>query len=379
MPHTPIELDLDTLSRWPDVTADNLQAVDATDRLLLDEAATAIEALGDGELVIIGDRYGALTLGAAARFGADGIRVQQDLLIGEQALRANAEIDGLQDRFTNLPLGAELLRGARVVLVQLPRQLAALTEIAEAVAAYAADDVRVFAGGRLKHMSASMNERLAACFGDVHASLARQKSRLLIASGPVRPAGDVDRFTRTEIADLGLTVASTGSTFAGASLDIGTRHLLSFLDEFPADAGVAIDLGCGTGLIAAAVAARLPEARVIATDISTDAVASATETARINGLADRIEVVRDVALSTQPDASADLILLNPPFHTGATVHAGLARELFTDAARVLRPGGQLWTVYNSHLGYRGSLTEIVGATVQRGQNPKFTVTRSTKA
>lgn len=379
MPHTPIELDLDTLSRWPDVTADNLQAVDATDRLLLDEAATAIEALGDGELVIIGDRYGALTLGAAARFGADGIRVQQDLLIGEQALRANAEIDGLQDRFTNLPLGADLLRGARVVLVQLPRQLAALTEIAEAVAAYAADDVRVFAGGRLKHMSASMNERLAASFGDVHASLARQKSRLLIASGPVRPSGDVDRFTRTEIADLGLTVASTGSTFAGASLDIGTRHLLSFLDEFPTDARVAIDLGCGTGLIAAAVARQLPEARVIATDISTDAVASATETARINGLADRIEVVRDVALSAQPDASADLILLNPPFHTGATVHAGLARELFTDAARVLRPGGQLWTVYNSHLGYRGSLTEIVGATVQRGQNPKFTVTRSTKA
>lgn len=379
MPLSPIELDLDTLSRWPDVTADNLQAVDATDRLLLDEAAEAISQIADGELVIIGDNYGALTLGAAARFGATGIRVQQDTLIGEQALAANAEIDALNDRFSNLPLGAELLSGARVVLVQLPRQLASLGTIAAAIAEFAAEDVRVFAGGRIKHMSTSMNEVLARHFGEVGVSLARQKSRLLLAQGPVRPESHGDRFARTHIPELDLWVAATGATFAGASLDIGTRHLLSFLEEFAPGAETAIDLGCGTGLLAAAVAKARPELRVIASDISADAVASAAETMRANGVADRVEVVRDIALSTQPDASADLILLNPPFHTGATVHAGLARELFVDAARVLRPGGQLWTVYNTHLGYRGQLTEIVGATVQRGTHAKFTVNRSTKA
>jgi len=58
------------------------------------------------------------------------------------------------------------------------------------------------------------------------------------------------------------------------------------------------------------------------------------------------------------------------------VHAGLAEKLFVDAARVLRPGGELWTVWNTHLGYRPMLTRIVGSTRQVGRNTKFTVTVS---
>ena len=47
-----------------------------------------------------------------------------------------------------------------------------------------------------------------------------------------------------------------------------------------------------------------------------------------------------------------LIELNPPFHEGTATHKDLALELCADAARVLAPGGQLWTVWNSHLQYR---------------------------
>ena len=86
--------------------------------------------------------------------------------------------------------------------------------------------------------------------------------------------------------------------------------------------------------------------------------------------------MRDDALSAQPDASAELIVLNPPFHIGSSVHAGIALKLFEDAARVLRPGGELWTVWNTHLGYRPALNRIVGQTHQVGRNNKFTVTVS---
>ena len=89
-------------------------------------------------------------------------------------------------------------------------------------------------------------------------------------------------------------------------------------------------------------------------------------------------VVRDDALSTQPDGCADLVLLNPPFHVGSAVHPGVALKLFEEAARVLRPGGELWTVFNSHLSYRAALTRAVGATRQVGRNAKFTVTVSTR-
>ena len=65
------------------------------------------------------------------------------------------------------------------------------------------------------------------------------------------------------------------------------------------------------------------------------------------------------------------ILLNPPFHVGATVHEGIAPRLFEDAARVLAPGGELWTVFNSHLGYRPQLARIVGPTRQVARNAKI--------
>ena len=83
-------------------------------------------------------------------------------------------------------------------------------------------------------------------------------------------------------------------------------------------------------------------------------------------------------MSTLPDASADLILLNPPFHLEAAVHAGAGIKLIEAAGRVLAPGGELWTVFNSHLHYRPALERLIGPTREVGRNPKFTVTASTR-
>jgi 16S rRNA (guanine1207-N2)-methyltransferase len=83
-------------------------------------------------------------------------------------------------------------------------------------------------------------------------------------------------------------------------------------------------------------------------------------------------------MSTIPAASADLILLNPPFHLGSSVHAGAGLKLFEAAGRVLAPGGQLWTVFNSHLRYLPALERLVGPTTVRGRNTKFTVAASVR-
>ncbi|MFF0816128.1 class I SAM-dependent methyltransferase [Rhodococcus sp. NPDC003318] len=362
-----------TLRRHPDVEAPNLHAVDAADRLILDEAAEAVAAAGPGRVAVIGDRYGALTLGAIAGFGANDVRVHQDPLTGELALAGNADRAGLADSYRRCELGAELLAGATVVLVQLPRSLAALTEIAETVARYADPSVTVFAGGRDKHLTHAFNEVLATCFGDVHATRGRQKSRVLVAAQPtpVPPT-----YPRTEhLADLDLDVVAHGAAFAGATLDIGTRFLLDFLPRTDPAARVAVDLGCGTGILAVALARLRPDLDVIATDQSAAAVASAAATAAVNGAA-RVTVLRDDAMSSLAEGSVDLIVCNPPFHVGAAVHTGAALAMFRAAGRVLRSGGELWTVYNSHLGYRSALRTAVGETDQVGRNPKFTVTRS---
>ena len=376
------DFSFDRLRRHPDVEAENLFAVDASDRLILDEAAADLAAAGPGEVVVLEDHYGALTLGAAALHGARGIRTHQDGLSGEQALARNAAESGLAEAYRSLPLGEELLAGARVVLLQLPRSLSALDELADAVRRFASPHVRVFAGGRIKHMTIAMNEVLGRHFGELQVSPARQKSRVLIASAPL-PVTDAPAWPRVARHDdltlgLSLTVCAHGAAFAGTTIDIGTRFLLEFLDRMKPDAGSAIDLGCGTGVLAASLARRRPGLRLIATDQSAAAVASARATREANGVADRVRVVRDDALGSRPDASAELIVLNPPFHIGSSVHAGIALKLFEDAARVLRPGGELWTVWNTHLGYRPALTRIVGPTHQVARNAKFTVTVSTR-
>jgi 16S rRNA (guanine1207-N2)-methyltransferase len=431
--------------------ADGPVAVDATDRLLLDEAAALIERDPDG-VVVIGDRFGALSLGALA-LGANGVRVHQDAITAEAALSANSARvskilwDGYAPAAANAPVPHEpaplrltshdelepsLLTGARLVLLQLPTSLAELTEIAEHVARYADPAVTLLAGGRVKHMTHAMNDVLEASFTQVSASRARQKSRLLIAQEPrsdvgpltypvtalltdpeilgalARPAepGRPSALARrpgsaprsSPAAPDALTVVAHGAAFAGATLDLGTRFLLAqahrwpdlsdnqvtpvtprsdtdgpdYLDGRP----IAVDLGCGTGILAAVLALRFPSAHVLATDRSAAACSSARATLAANGV--RAAVVRDDAGASLPlpDGSADLVLLNPPFHDRAALSTDAAHRMFAAAGRILRDGGELWTVFNTGLHYRRALERAVGPTEHVAQNPKFTVTRS---
>lgn len=371
------EFELEALRRWPDVEAENLFAADATDRLLLDTAVGQLGRLGPGEVAVVGDTHGALTLGALAS-GATGIRVHQDSLTGERALAANARTFGYAGGYTSLALQPGLFDGARLVLLQLPRSLEALEEIAWHIASAAHPQVQVLAGGRIKHMTPAMNSVLGTYFRSVTAGLARQKSRVLTA-GTAVPVGPCP-FPTAGKYDVGLTrpleLRAYGATFGGAKLDPGTRFLLPHL-RGAGPARSAIDLGCGNGAIAAYLALLRPDLEVLATDTSAAAVAATRATVEANGLSN-VTVERDDALSGRTDASTDLIVLNPPFHSGHTVHAGIALKLFGESARVLKAGGELWTVWNSHLQYRSALERMVGPTRQVARDRRFTVTVSTR-
>jgi 16S rRNA (guanine1207-N2)-methyltransferase len=373
---------LEQLRRHPDLEAPNLFAVDATDRLLLDEAAAHLAnrpaAVGPQSLVAINDHFGALTLGMLERFGPRPVRVFQDALVAEAALDGNAERAGRSGQFEHHDLDQGLVADAELVLVQAPKSLDALRELTELIARHAAPDATVLLGGRVKHMTPAMNEILAQHFDEVHAGLARQKSRVITARGPRRPSQpESSEFpVRAENRELGLTICAHGGVFAGSKLDLGTRQLLSHLAQSKPDAERAIDLGCGTGVLAAALAKARPTVSVLASDQSRIAVASAAATMAANGLTDQVSVVREASLASVADASIDLILCNPPFHNGTEVNESVALALFAAAGRVLAPGGELWTVYNSHLHYRPALTRAVGLTTQQSRTTKFTVTRS---
>lgn len=368
------------LTRGPDFDADELQAFDSADQLILRSVAEDlaerpfVDALAPGDLVVIGDRHGALTLGAATMLGATGIRTHQDPLLGERALAQNAERLQLADRYTNHSLDAALLTGARVVLLQLPRGLDALAEVSQAIARWADPDVRVFAGGRVKHMTRGMNEVLGRDFTEVTAGLGWRKARVLRAATPLDRADTPAGFPKWGAdSDLDFSLAAFGATFGGAVLDHGSRLLLSTLGNTRQRPGTIVDLGCGNGVLAVSAARRFPDARVVATDQSAAAVAATRLTAQAAGVADRIDVERADALETVSDGWADLILLNPPFHTGATVHSGVGHRLIRACRRALAPGGELRLVFNSHLRYRTLVEREIGPARQLARTAAFTV------
>jgi release factor glutamine methyltransferase len=142
-----------------------------------------------------------------------------------------------------------------------------------------------------------------------------------------------------------------------------TEQLVEFLiSDFKSEFSNAriLDVGTGSGAIALSLAARLPEAEVLAVDISDDALALAHENAARVNLGDRVRFLKSNLLENV-EASFDLIVANLPYISSEERHtlsqevlhdpevslfAGargdeLVRELIADAPARLRPGGTL--------------------------------------
>ncbi len=100
---------------------------------------------------------------------------------------------------------------------------------------------------------------------------------------------------------------------------------------------VAVDLGCGAGLDAQLVAGQLaPGAQVVALDLAPSMLARAGEVAdALIGPAVGL-VAADMERLPLVDGVADLVLANGSFNLTAD-----KRAAFAEAARILRPGGQL--------------------------------------
>ncbi|MEL4357746.1 MULTISPECIES: class I SAM-dependent methyltransferase [unclassified Luteococcus] len=338
---------------------------DPVDDLIADESQTVLEGARAAKVLLLN----APALVERAREAAEEVVAWCDDLREHRELPADVVADDL----------AEALTGCDLVWLRLPKGLGALDEYAELVANLALPEVRVVAGGRVKHMTLSMNEVLLAHFGSVNASLGRQKSRVLHARLPY-PADDTWPRSKKH-ADLGVELWAHGATFAGAKLDPGSKlltdHLKQLGKERTASGGQVrdvLDLGCGNGVLATLLARRFPEATVLASDVSQAAVEATRLTAETNRA--RVQVLWRDGLTEFDDDSLDLIVTNPPFHIGNAKESGPALEMFADAARVLRPGGELWCVYNSHLPWRARLNELVGQTRVIEQNPKYTLTRT---
>ena len=140
-----------------------------------------------------------------------------------------------------------------------------------------------------------------------------------------------------------------------------TEELVEFLkSEIQDSKSQIVDVGTGSGVIALSLAAEFPEARILAVDISDDALALAQENAIRLNLGSRVRFLKSHLLETI-EGTFDLIVANLPYISSQDRHtlsrevlrdpevalfAGargdeLVRELIDQAPTRLRPGGML--------------------------------------
>lgn len=151
--------------------------------------------------------------------------------------------------------------------------------------------------------------------------------------------------------------------------------------EFLAAAGEAaavLDLGTGSGCLAIALAVKCPAARLVATDISPEALAVALANAARHSVAERIDFrVGDGFAAVPAAARFDLIVSNPPYIATAEIAMleaevrdhdprlaldggadGLDfyRRIVAETGAFLKPGGKLMLEFGD--GQAGALTGL---------------------
>ncbi|WP_338899819.1 methyltransferase [Streptomyces sp. TG1A-60] len=368
------------LARFPEDPRDRLRAWDASDAYLLSHLAES-GTPSDGTVVVVGDRWGALTTALA------GHRPTQitDSYLSREATRANLARNGAEADTVRLLTTQDPPPGrVDVLLVRVPKSLALLEDQLHRLAPAVHEGTVVVGTGMVKEIHTSTLRLFERILGPTRTSLARQKARLIFCTPDARViearGNDPWPYTYQLPDDVGVVagrrVVNHAGVFCADRLDIGTRF---FLRHLPGGrgGGRAVDLGCGNGVVGTAVALTDPDAEVVFVDESYQAVASAEATYRANADGEAEFRVGDGLEGFAP-GSVDLVLNNPPFHSHQATTDATARRMFTGARRALLAGGELWVVGNRHLGYHITLRRVFGNSELVASDAKFVVLKAVK-
>ncbi|MFF1419518.1 methyltransferase [Streptomyces sp. NPDC058280] len=378
------------LTRFPEHPRDTLRAWDSADEYLLRhlDGIDAEPTDLSGTVVVVGDRWGALTTALAGhrleRLVTGPLVQITDSYLTQQATRANLRRGGA-DAVQLLSARDTPPERIDVLLIRVPKSLALLEDQLHRLAPAVHPGTVVIGTGRVTEIHTSTLKLFEQILGPTRTSLADKKARLIFcapASGRVRtPSPWPHSYALPDGlgAVSGRTVVNHAGIFCAERLDIGTRFLLRHLPRRRGAEHV-VDLGCGNGVVGTAAALDNPAARVTFIDESFSAVASAEATFRRNAdAATPAEFVLGDGLTEVPAGTVDLVLNNPPFHTHQATTDATAWRMFTGSRAALRPGGELWVIGNRHLGYHIKLRRLFGNCEIVTSDPKFVILRSVKS
>jgi len=156
--------------------------------------------------------------------------------------------------------------------------------------------------------------------------------------------------------------------------DEGTMLLLNAVGPFLKPYMTVLDLGTGVGLVGVSVGDSLTRGEVYMVDSDVRAIRLAQENVLLNGIENAHVLLGDVTLDLPPRLRFDLVLSNPPTHSGKQVLSNFVDEAYA----VLRPGGWLYLVVNRLLSVRDLMAATFGQVEQVERHKGFMVFRAQK-
>ena len=365
-----------TLNRFPIRKSESLRAWDAADEYIL---AHLCEEVSNGtRVLIINDNFGALTV-ALSTFNPT---VQTDSYLSHQGILENLAANNIDSGNITLLNSMESLEGIfDIVIIKAPRSNTYLEDILCNIQLHITPKTKILSAAMAKNIHTNTLKIFEKIIGETTTSLAKKKARLIfstftnkkIAEGPAPKCFVLD------IGESELDICNLSNVFSREKLDIGTRFMLENMPHSDLNKTI-IDLGCGNGILGIVTAQQHPDAKIIFTDESYMAVASAKKNfeAAFNGTREAEFFTSDCLEGIEPD-SIDLIICNPPFHQNTVEGDHVAWQMFNEAHEALKHGGEFWIVGNHHLAYHAKLKTIFGGYKVVASNKKFAIMFSRKS
>ncbi|MFT6986749.1 MAG: 16S rRNA (guanine1207-N2)-methyltransferase [Psychromonas sp.] len=168
------------------------------------------------------------------------------------------------------------------------------------------------------------------------------------------------------INNIELQICSLPGVFSYGQLDKGSQLLLENLPEKMS--GSVLDFGCGAGVIACYILKKHPDLEIDLVDIS----AYALESAKLSLIKNKLKgEVFPSDVFSEVNKKYNLLLSNPPFHSGKQTDYLAAETFINQAPNYLLDHGKLSIVANKFLNYEPLLSKVFPVLQITQENNKF--------
>ncbi len=259
---------------------------------------------------------------------------------------------------------------AESAIIFLPKSKALINMTLALVSGMVREGGTIVLAGTNKAGIKSADTQYEANIGPIEKKIVGNHSALWVGKnkrlGADKKIADFVSYFPLSIKDVSLKIAHLPGVFSAGELDEGTKLLL---ETIPYDRTRVLDIGCGAGIIGAVYKKTNPESDVTLSDSSLLAIEATRETLRANDIAGTV-MASDAFAGIK--GTFDLILANPPFHTGVSTDYSFIEKFVADARKHLNRNGEIYIVANAFLPYKEKL-EKIGPTTMAAETPKFIV------